>query len=844
VSPAIDRADRPVGADPLIVSAIARACERVAPLWPLTHFVAVNPFLGYAGETFAATCATLRRVARVDALMPRAFYRQLLADGRIDDADLGVALARAPRRAGAPVSVAELRLAAGRDPHDTRRHHRVVATASDVLDALAAGDRQLSRTAFMIDEISRWCAAYFDDGQAAWRLPTRHLGPYAAWRAAARVDRTPEALGIRGFRATIAGLPADPVATIAEVVAALGFPECAIEDYLHRALHDIQGWAAHARYRARDSARHGRSDETLVELLAIRIAWGYALYHERTDDAFRAAWSAAMADAAERPRADRSDEDPELGVELLLQEAYEAAYQRRLFASLARSATAEPATTPARPPLQAAFCIDVRSEVFRRALERACPAVGTIGVAGFFGAAIEYVPIGRTTGAAQCPVLVEPAYVVCEAVAGASDAEVAEIVGLRLVRRRVAKAWKAFKLSAVSSFTYVETAGLLYAGRLLGDTLGLTRAVPDPRGDGLPHDVTTRLEPRLAPAVGGDRPTGIGAEQRLAVAESLLRAMSLTRDFARLVLLVGHGSASVNNPYASGLDCGACGGHPGESNARVAAAILNDPDVRRGLEGRGIRIPDDTWFAGALHDTTTDDVHVFDLPSPPDSHREDLARARGWLRTAGSLARVERSAVLGLSGPRRIERQIRARSRDWSQVRPEWGLAGNAAFIAAPRERTRGVDLGGRVFLQSYDWRSDADFALLEQIMTAPLVVASWINLQYYGSTVNNPAFGSGNKTLHNVVGQFGVFEGNAGDLRVGLPWQSVHDGARYIHEPLRLSAIIEAPVEAIDGVIARHDGVRELVENRWIHLFALGDAGRLIHGYRGARRWEDVTRA
>ena len=186
------------------------------------------------------------------------------------------------------------------------------------------------------------------------------------------------------------------------------------------------------------------------------------------------------------------------------------------------------------------------------------------------------------------------------------------------------------------------------------------------------------------------------------------------------------------------------------------------------------------------------------------------------------------------------EARIIARSRDWSQVRPEWGLAGNAAFIAAPRERTSGINLGGRAFLHSYSWQLDKEFSVLELIMTAPMVVASWINLQYYGSTVNNRVFGAGNKVLHNVSGTIGVLEGNSGDLRVGLPWQSVHDGNRFVHEPLRLNVVIDAPLDAINGIIAWQQSVRDLVDNCWIHLFAFGDQGR-IYRYRGELAWESA---
>ena len=407
------------------------------------------------------------------------------------------------------------------------------------------------------------------------------------------------------------------------------------------------------------------------------------------------------------------------------------------------------------------------------------------------------------------------------------------------MRRRAYEAWKAFKLSAISSFAYVETAGLLFAGKLIGDSAGLTRTVGDPDTDGLDPDVVGRIGPRLEPREVGGRATGFTAAQRLDTAAAVLRAMSLTERFARLVLLIGHGSTTVNNPHGSGLDCGACGGHAGEANARVAAAILNDPEVRAGLPSRGIAIASDTWFLGCLHDTTTDEVRVFDADHVPSGHRGELKQLRDRLNRASGLVRAERSSLLGLAGATDIARQVVSRSRDWSQVRPEWGLAGNAAFIAAPRDRTRGLDLGGRAFLHDYDWRKDANFRVLDLIMTAPMVVASWINLQYYGSTVNNRAFGSGNKTLHNVVGQLGVLEGNAGDLKVGLPLQSVHDGTRFVHEPLRLNVFIAAPEAEIDRVIAKHEGVRRLVDNGWIHLFALTDDPAIVRRYAGALPWE-----
>ncbi|MBL0900880.1 MAG: DUF2309 family protein, partial [Reyranella sp.] len=381
---------------------------------------------------------------------------------------------------------------------------------------------------------------------------------------------------------------------------------------------------------------------------------------------------------------------------------------------------------------------------------------------------------------------------------------------------RAKRAWGRFKLGAVSSFAFVEAAGPIYVGKLVGDAVGLNQAPA-------PNDPAPRLDPALDVAA------------RIGAAETVLRAMSLTADFARLVLLAGHGANVVNNPHASGLHCGACGGYSGEVNARLLAGLLNDPEVRTGLAPRGIDIPADTLFVAALHDTTTDRVTLYADDRPSDAHRADLDRARSWLAAAGRLTRGERALRL----PRAAnENAIEKRSRDWAETRPVWAVAGCKAFIAAPRTRTAGKNLEGRAFLHDYDWQQDKGFGVLELILTAPVVVASWISLQYYGSTVAPEAFGGGNKLLHNVSGGIGVVEGNGGLLRAGLPWQSVHDGEHYAHEPLRLSVCVEAPREAMSDILKRHDGVRALFDNGWLHLFALDEGGRMAWRYAGDLTW------
>lgn len=802
-----------------------RATRRIAPLWPLKDFVAVNPFLGLTDHSFADAAGVMALAAGARMTMPRAFYREAVARGRIRDADMALALQRADERVELPHDVAALKWILHSAPSST-----VVALATVADAASETTGRDWSGLAR--ERISLWAASHFDDGQAPWLSPSRHLGPYASWREQALIDRTAEVMGLRRFRQIVQSLPTTAEAMISAGVTRLDLGDVGLVAYFHRLLMSVAGWAGYARYQVWQSELRDRSDTTLLELLAVRLAWDVAILEaHRGNEAVATRWASAREEFAQAPSA-----DPARALDHVLQSAYEISWQRDLLHQLRQS----PASSKLRrKAVQAVFCIDVRSEVFRRALESASTDVDTLGFAGFFGMPIEFVRLGRAQGSAQCPVLLTPAIRVHERIKAESAQQQAEIVSLRRLRLSASAAWRWYKLAAVSSFAFVESMGWTYLGKLITDAFGLSRPVPAPDTAGIDSAVAANLAPDIESNLQHGHASGLTLEMRVTLAEGALKGMSLRKDFARLVLLAGHGATSVNNPHASGLDCGACGGHSGEANARVAAAVLNDADVRRELAARDIRIPSDTWFVGALHNTTTDDVTLFDLEEMPATHAGDRIELQQWLAAAGERARMERAGTLNLRSGRSVDTQITARSRDWSQVRPEWGLAGCAAYIVAPRNRTSAIDLRGRAFLNSYDWRQDPGFAVLESIMTAPMVVGAWINLQYYGSAVDNQAFGCGNKVLHNVVGKLGVLEGNGGDLRSGLPWQSVHDGERLVHEPLRMSVVIAAPIDAINAVIAKHESVRNLVDHGWIHLFAMSDAPQSLQRCCGKLQWE-----
>ncbi|WP_034492538.1 YbcC family protein [Afifella pfennigii] len=775
-----------------VTAAAAKAARAIPPLWPLTTSVAVNPFLGQAGEGLAEASARLARVAGARLTMPRTWYAERIASGEIAEEDLLQALAAAPAELRPP-SLAALK-AAAKTPAP---HTRAVPSVAD----LAAEASGTDWPGLIAERFGAWAAGHFDAGQALWPAP-RGRSAYAAWRAFAIRDLTPEIIGLKGFAQRVAETPESPRRTIGEAVARLGLPEAALETYFHRLLASLGGWAQYARYLLWQAELGGKSDATLAELIAIRIQWEAALF-DLYGEEIRLKWAAAR-----RLYGEKIAPSPDLVVDAILQEAAERAHQRRLAATLSEPVAAP---TETRPTLQVAFCIDVRSEVFRRCLESLDGGIRTLGFAGFFGLGLSHRGFASDVAERRLPVLLNPTL---ESRSGGAEAASADLAA-RLAAR-ASRAWGRFKLAAVSSFAFVEASGPVYVGRLLRDGLGLKKIAA-------PAEPAPRLDP----------PPDLA--QRIEAAETVLKAMSLTEGFAPLVLLAGHGARVTNNPHASALQCGACGGFSGEANARLLAALLNDEDVRAGLKKRGIAIADDTLFLGALHDTTSDAVTVYADDHPHASHTEILGKAQRWLAAAGKLARAERAARLPRASS---EAALPRRGRDWAETRPEWGLAGCSAFIAAPRGHTQGREFQGRAFLHDYDWRQDEDFSVLELIMTAPVVVASWISLQYYGSSVAPEAFGSGNKVLHNVVGGIGVTEGNGGNLRAGLAWQSVHDGERLIHEPLRLSVVIAAPREAMTAILRRHEELRALFEHGWMHLFALDEEGRMTWRYAGGLQW------
>ncbi|MBS0378116.1 MAG: DUF2309 domain-containing protein [Proteobacteria bacterium] len=788
--------------DAIVTAAIEAACRSIAPNWPLDRQIAVSPYWGRVSEPFERALMRLHRQIGAAPAMSASYYTNAWESATIKPQHL----ARAGQESGLQLGPEALVDALRSEPH-AGPSLRLLSDCAD-----AERDRRYEPTwrEAITQQVSQHCAAYFDRDQADWHLRPR-AGLYASWREALCQDHSIALLmHVPDIRERARQLPLSARETIEWAVATLAVPPESARELFEVVLLRINGWAAWCAYLRWEAELGGATDDQIVDLLAIRLAWEGLLDDGRRDarsrwGTWQRLWSTRIAKEQGRP----------MPIALVWQRAHEIAYQDRLFTQLTQRDPHRPVEPPAPVRTQVVFCIDVRSERLRRALEAVEPGIHTLGFAGFFGLPIRYTPIGTQAMRPQLPGLLAPTLDVTETT-GNDDLD-RSVRARRQARLGATQSLRPFQRTPAAAFTIVESLGLAYVGKVLRASFSHQQSKLET--EGLAGYGVKQLRPDLVLT------DSAAVARRVDLAASILRAMSLTSGFARLVALVGHGSLSVNNPHAAGLDCGACGGQTGAINTRVLARVLNDPAVRHGLAERGIVIPDTTVVVAALHNTTTDAVQVFDGADVPETHQGDLASLTRSLRIAGDRTREERAASLGLveqkGNPRALMRSLSHRARDWSQTRPEWGLADNAAFIVAPRARTRGIDLQGRSFLHDYRWQDDTDGAVLELVMTAPMIVTHWINLQYYASTVAPRHFGSGNKVLHNVVGgRIGIFEGNSGDLRIGLPSQSVHDGARWMHDPLRLSVVIDAPRNMIERVLQHHSPVRQLLDNEWLYLY------------------------
>lgn len=720
----------------------------------------------------------------------------------------------------------------------------------------------------------RLTAAYLDQGIAYWPMPHRDKG---LLRAARKI--MPQAFAIfpahlsgvhaEFLRQEAAGMDADAV--VLEALARLDVPLVQWQEFVTEELLALRGWAGMIHMLEQDPALapHDRVRCSVMEFLALRLTYTLAaLTHVAGDTA---AWRSTLIPV---PRFDplthtarvfdvaqllgisshdlaafSEEEMARLAQEIiacheierrrLLHLAYERRHERRVLIPLARHRNM-PSVSPSSSRLvaQVIFCMDDREESMRRALEEVDPGIETVGVAGFFGVAIHYAGIDDPCGVSYCPVVVDPAHSV-------QEVPVQDQAHLHKQRQGLRRAWAGVVRNGfISSRTlvrgWVSTACLGFlslfplALRVL-TPLSYGRFIkwlnhaflPEPRTEFafMSDDAASR-------ATTTGLMTGITIQQQADCVYEVLGPAGLHKGHARLVVILGHGSTSLNNPYESAYCCQACGGHSGAPNARLFAIMANRPAVREALRTRGVVIPEDTWFLGGYHDTCSEDIHFFDLDLLPETHHGDLVRVHQSLDKARTLNAHERSRRFDAAGggisPHSSLRHVQERAEHIGEPRPEYGHCTNAVAFVGRREITKGLFMDRRAFLVSYDATKDLGDEALTHAVGAALPVCCSINLDYYFSAVDNDVYGSGTKLPHNINGLVGVMNGYQSDLRTGLPAQAVE-----IHEPVRMLFIVETTPQRLMKVIRADRELDEIVCNQWIRIATMDPDDGHVEVYR-----------
>ncbi|MGO2355992.1 MAG: YbcC family protein [Marinomonas foliarum] len=779
------------------------ATNTIAPHWPLDKLIAVNPLWALVNKPFDDISDELSTLAGIKTHLPIKSYRAWYDEGRISQ-DCLTRAAREYEVNIAPESLLEHLSNPNKQPSPWRN-------IADLADQQRSAHK-MSWHDEITHQVSQFCAAHYQQQSPTLRQQNidSELDLYSHWLEVTNEDK---GLSIIMAESKLTdffhNLPSDKDALFALAIDELALDDQALRFYAQALLLDINGWSSYLAYLnwSKGDNNENLAKENHVEsLLAIKVAWELVIwrYLKHTSIALHAAietkWSAQKS-----------------AIPLLIQAHQDALLTPKIWAlaleyseqkNLHKTLTAEqpvPAHST-RPELQAIFCIDVRSEVFRRALEKQSDTIQTLGFAGFFGLPIEYKAKDSHYERPQLPGLLQASITATECKSDKNHVH----------HQQKEARWHRWGHAAPASFSMVESMGWWYAFKMLKQTLFSKRQV---------HPAN-----RLAPNTHWQltqQGVALTDQDKANLAKGILDTIKLPT-YAPIVMLIGHGSHTSNNLHAAGLECGACGGQSGEVNVRVLASLLNDDKVRALLNNMDAAIPSDTQFVPALHNTTTDQLTCFDQIEglkDTDSKMANWLKETGWFEKAQYLAQQERAAKLDTSllnaSDKQLSKAFTKRANDWSQVNPEWGLANNHSFIIAPRQKTRQLDLQGRSFLHDYDPQNDPDFAILERILTAPMLVTHWINMQYNLSVTDNFKFGCGNKVLHNAVGgNIGVFEGNGGDLRIGLSMQSLSNGEKWMHTPVRLAVYIAAPKAEIEKIAAKHDIVRQLIDNGWLYLF------------------------
>ena len=760
---------------------IDKASKVIGNTWPLYSFVTSNPLSGYEQLPFSEAVHQAKQILNARVYPKASIYRKAWETGEIEKVEL-IQTLKENGFESSPESYLE-----------QMESERPIETKNENHD---------------LDRIMvKWLSAFMDEGLAEWEMPFKKSGFYKAWRQLAPYDAEVGKINRKD-------IPKTSEEVLSEILS--GYPEQEVHTIFTYHLAALPGWTGYIKHRSTQAWQEAYPIE-LKDYLAVRL------------------WTAKQLKMEVLPPVIGNNGNSEIvKLQYLWLKAWEQSWQNRLMSHLEKESIAvqEGEHSNQTPDAQFAFCIDTRSELIRRHVESA-GNYETFGYAGFFGIAMDYESSSDGISHKSCPPIVDSCYSVSEIAQNNKSQE----KKVQDRKNEVRKFWNYFlkrmKNMLPSTFGFVEGSGFFYGMQLLFRTITPASLYRFTQRNNSTYESV--CEPEILKSGGED--LNIPAEEKATIVKSAFELIGW-KQFAPLILFVGHGSHSANNPFGSSLDCGACAASPGRHNARMLAKLANDLEVRRIVKEKfQIEIPETTFFLGAEHNTTTDEIVLFDS-SLPGSHQKQVESLKKNLQKVQETATQER-----LGTTKNSLSQAQTNASNWGETRPEWGLAKNASFIIAPRKATRNLALDGRSFLHSYDWKTDKEGQVLETIMQGPMVVTQWINNHYYFSTVDNDKFGGGTKVTHNITGKFGVVQGNGGDLKTGLPWESLYTSKDTpYHPPLRLSVIIQAPLDQVKTIIAKNESLKALADNEWVYLIVMDPLeGGTFYRYERNVRWSST---
>lgn len=740
---------------------VEAAAQRIGTTWPLYSFVTSNPLSGYEKLPFENAVQEAAGFLKSNSYPTASIYRQALESNDIDSNVLAEML----------------------------QEQKLSETPEACLRLMEKDEQKTpNKTNSKVDVImAKWLAAFMDEGLAEWQMPNKEKGFYVAWKALAVYDKDMGGMSLKQ-------LPKTSIEALERVLNP--YNETSYNAIFSAHIAALSGWTGYIKHRIdTNSVWQQQFPIHIEDYLAVRLTIADQL-----------GIPLEMATAT-------VDDSSSSKLKHLWLKAWEATFQNKLVSDLKQNNISFNASEEKKdvPDAQLVFCIDTRSEMIRRHVE-ASGNYETYGYAGFFGITADYQHYQEDISIKSCPPIVGSPYKITEN----PNAELAQQDANFKTEKKMTKAkihiLKRLKNMLPSSFGFVEGAGAFYGLSLVAQSFapGAYFKIKNRNKRNYESFCDTIISYN-----GGEQDKqDVALDEKVAIVKSGFDLMGWD-DFAPLVLFAGHGSHTANNPFGSSLDCGACAASPGRHNARLLATLANDKNVRAVLKStHNINIPEDTVFIGAEHNTTTDEIVIFDAVVP-SSHKAQLKTLKKNLEIARETATAERLMVTSGS----LELAIK-KSQNWGETRPEWGLAKNAAFVVGSRDLTAAMNLDGRCFLHSYNWKTDPDGAALAGIMGGPMVVTQWINNHYYFTTVDNEKFGGGSKITHNITGQFGVVQGNGGDLKMGLPLQSLKaSDTEMYHQPLRITTIIHAPLGRVELILRKNKHLETLLDNEWMYL-------------------------